>query len=174
MLDCRPILMTMADWNTFNTMVHDVIEEYPTSGLDKANINIKEPRAWVAAHDCKNDPLAALGNPEAYIHMYVGFLSLWTRSAANIDILHRLSMLHPGIVHTYNNRDNKTEPMIVISSGSLLFWHQLIVQETKNGASSMQLKFLNACCDYIIRAGFKEFLRGHTTYNLATGPYIIT
>lgn len=138
-----PLTLTEVNWPSFIKTVQDFLGYSPTRGLDEAKIELKDPRAFIAAIDCENQPQQALRRAainNTLRHYFASFIMIMDDADLIIDL---------GIRDTLAVRVVKNgSRYLTILSGTLWDWYHAMIIYCQRDSNHVLRQVFNAIYGY--------------------------
>ena len=122
LMSIQPLVLTEINWPTFIKTSKDFLGYSPTRGLDDTKIDLKEPRAFLGALDCENNPHEALRRAAVkniLRHSFASFIMV----IDDADLIINLGIRDTLAVHVVKEGSR----FLTILSGTMWDWYHAMI-----------------------------------------------
>jgi hypothetical protein len=165
----RPLALPQINWEEWIKTTQEIVGGSPTRGLDKEQIDIKDPAAWLSTLDFTNrGPLEVLrGGPNGlFQHYSLSFLFLLESEGC-------LELSVQTQLHVHAIPAKRRGYYLCVVSGTLKAWHDAILHFCKAARHMEMREIFNAVVAVFDHSHLKQILHRYKRKILTDGTFEI-
>jgi hypothetical protein len=162
-----PLSMPQVNWDTYIKMCQDVLDERPTTSIDEAGLNLKNPDAFLAGLNFDQPAARAMRyGVDAYYHLFFSFIAETDASVITDFLLFTdLKILMKW--------DAKHRRSLSVMSGALQTWKDAVLRCCSKDCEKQTRYIANSIYLYFIKAGLRDVWHKYTKEALRDDTFIL-